>query len=117
MTDKPDGKRWRGPVLTLVFSCVHLFVIFVLFVVLCGPLMEGTIWRAIFGGTKPFAERLAEGIMLVLCFPLVDVFCWMHLSLPGIVDVAIVVLNSVLWGSCAAWLIVHAPRRKKVVAT
>jgi len=115
MSDKPDGKRWRGPDLALVFSCVHLFAIFVLFVVLCGPLMEGTIWRAIFGGTKPFAERLTEGIMLVLCFPLVDVFGWM--PLPGIVEVAIVVLNSVLWGSCAAWLVVHAPRRKKVVTT
>jgi|HubBroStandDraft_1064217.scaffolds.fasta_scaffold634179_2 hypothetical protein len=75
MSDKPDGTRWRGTVLTLVFSCVHLFAIFVVFAVICGPLMEGTFWRAIVGGPKPFAERLADGIMLVLCFPLVDVFC------------------------------------------
>ena len=97
MSDKPDGKRWRGPVLTLVFSCVHLFAIFVLFLVLCGPLMEGTLWRTPIRGPKPFAERRVEGILLVLCFPLVDVFGPM--PLPGIVEGSIVVLNSVLWGS------------------
>jgi hypothetical protein len=109
MTDKPDGWRWWRslPALTLVFSCIHLFALTALFLVL----FSASGRRFNHGGSPGLWEPTAEATTKMLAFPLMYVraLVWM----PVIVELAVCVLNSVLWGACAAWMLLRAFPNKK----
>jgi len=107
MTDVPDKWNMKFLYTAQAFACAHLFLLGSVFVATFAAGMR----RFDQGGDAGFLERAGSMAVPVLAFPLI--YVRILVRMPVILELALVVVNSGLWGlgaACVYWK-VSAPKR------
>lgn len=99
--------RKQFVILGVILSLAHLGVSFVLFAALFSAGMH----RFDHGGDPGSWERPAEIVLAVLSSPTVSPVVYFGLHTPALVQNALVLLNSLLWGFGIAWLMLRFTTR------